>query len=147
MHQPAMQGRMVCLNQIYLMANLKDPASQPTQAFHIELKCFMKKKKFSPFLSKKPEICYICICFEIFHFFKIKTNLESQIFGQSIGLKPGEHIVQLILTQFRLKFIYSEKATHFCEISTSNLSYVVTVEISQNFVAFSEYMNFIKLSV
>ena len=45
-----------------------------------------------------------------------------------------------------LKFIYSEKATKFCEISTVYLSYVVTVkytvEISQNFVAFSEYMNF-----
>ena len=45
-----------------------------------------------------------------------------------------------------LKFIYSEKATKFCEISTLDLSYVVTVkstvEISQNFVAFSEYMNF-----
>ena len=45
-----------------------------------------------------------------------------------------------------LKFIHSEKATKFCKISTLNLSYVVTVkstvEISQNFVAFSEYMNF-----
>ena len=45
-----------------------------------------------------------------------------------------------------LKFICSEKATNFCEISTVDLSYVVTVkstmEISQNFVAFSEYMNF-----
>ena len=46
----------------------------------------------------------------------------------------------------KLKFIYSEKATKFCEISTLLLSYVVPVkskqEISQNFVAFSEYMNF-----
>ena len=45
-----------------------------------------------------------------------------------------------------LKFIYSEKATKFYEISTVDLSYVVPVksmvEISQNFVAFSEYMNF-----
>ena len=45
-----------------------------------------------------------------------------------------------------LKFIYSEKATKFFEISTVDLSYVVTVksamDISQNFVAFSEYMNF-----
>ena len=45
-----------------------------------------------------------------------------------------------------VKFIYSEKATKFCEISTLLLSYVVPVkskvEISQNFVAFSEYMNF-----
>ena len=45
-----------------------------------------------------------------------------------------------------IKFIYCEKAANFCEISTLDLSYVVTVkstvEISQNFVAFSEYMNF-----
>ena len=44
-----------------------------------------------------------------------------------------------------IKFIYSEKATKFCEISTVDLSYVLTVkstvEISQNFVAFSEYKN------
>ena len=49
-----------------------------------------------------------------------------------------------------LKFIYSEKAAKFCEISTLLFSYVVpvksNVEISQNFVAFSEYMNFIKAS-
>ena len=45
-----------------------------------------------------------------------------------------------------LKFVYSEKATKFCEISTLLLSTVHTgkskVEISQNFVAFSEYTNF-----
>ena len=48
---------------------------------------------------------------------------------------------------FFIKVIYSDKATNFCEISTVDLSYVVVtvksmVEISQNFVAFSEYMNF-----
>jgi len=47
---------------------------------------------------------------------------------------------------FQLKFIYSEKATNFWEISTLDLSYIVTVkstvEISQNFVPFSEYMKF-----
>ena len=45
-----------------------------------------------------------------------------------------------------LKFIHSEKTTKFCKTSTVDLSYVVsvksTVEISENFVAFSEYMNF-----
>ena len=49
-----------------------------------------------------------------------------------------------------LKFIYSEKATKFCEISTNYLTYVLPVkwlvEISQNFVAFSEYIN-IKLKL
>ena len=48
--------------------------------------------------------------------------------------------------KFMVKFIYSEKATKFCKISILLLSYVVPVkskeEISQNFVAFSEYMNF-----
>ena len=45
-----------------------------------------------------------------------------------------------------VKFIYSEKATKFCEIFALILSYVVPVkskvEILQNFEAFSEYMNF-----
>ena len=47
----------------------------------------------------------------------------------------------------KLIFIYYEKATNFCEISTIDLSYVVmiksAVEILQTFVGFSEYMNFI----
>ena len=51
----------------------------------------------------------------------------------------------VILGQLWLKFIYSEKATKFCEIFILLLSYVVPVKskvkISQNFVAFSEYMN------
>ena len=46
----------------------------------------------------------------------------------------------------QVKFIYSEKATKFCKISKLLLSYVVPVkskvEILQNFVAFSECMNF-----
>ena len=46
----------------------------------------------------------------------------------------------------QVKFIYSEKATKFCEISTLLLSVCTVdkskVEISQNFVAFSEYTNF-----
>ena len=45
-----------------------------------------------------------------------------------------------------IKFIYSEKATKFCKISTLLLIVCTVVkskvEISQNFVAFSEYMNF-----
>ena len=52
---------------------------------------------------------------------------------------------------FRLhakKFIHSERAAKFCEIFTLLLSYVVPVKskakISQNCVAFSEYMNFTK---
>ena len=47
-----------------------------------------------------------------------------------------------------LKFIYSEKATKFCEIFPLLLTTVHTVtskgKISQNFEDFSEYMNFTK---
>ena len=46
-----------------------------------------------------------------------------------------------------IKFIYSEKATKFCEIFPLLLTTVHTVrskgKILQNFVAFSEYINFI----
>ena len=49
-----------------------------------------------------------------------------------------------------LKFIYSEKATKFCEIFNLILSYVVPVKskvkILQNFVAFSENINFTSLN-
>ena len=45
-----------------------------------------------------------------------------------------------------LKFIPSEKAKELCKISTLDLTGTKldksTVEILQNFVAFSEYMNF-----
>ena len=45
-----------------------------------------------------------------------------------------------------VKFVYSEKVRKFCEISTVDLSFEVTVkstvEVLQNFVAFSEYVNF-----
>ena len=56
---------------------------------------------------------------------------------------PWEFINQ---TRGQLKFIYSEKATHFCEIFTADLSFVVsvksTVKILSIFVAFLENMNF-----
>ena len=56
--------------------------------------------------------------------------------------------VNFLMQITRIWFVYSEKATRFCEISNLLLSTVHTdkskVEISQNFVAFSEYMNFKK---
>ena len=46
-------------------------------------------------------------------------------------------------------YINSENATKFCEIFTLLLSYVVPVKskvkILQNFMVFSEYMNFTKM--
>ena len=58
------------------------------------------------------------------------------------------HFLDVHCDRRRVKFIYSEKAKIFLEISSVDLSYVVTVkytvDISQNFVAFSEYMKFMK---
>ena len=54
-----------------------------------------------------------------------------------------------IIPFIQLQFIYSEKATKFWEISIVDLSYAVpvktTVDILQNFEAFSEYMNLMLL--
>jgi hypothetical protein len=67
----------------------------------------------------------------------IKFTREFKITTRA---KTAQQLPDLFLT---IKFIYFEKATKFCEIFT----YVVPVKskekISQNFVAFSEYMNFI----
>ena len=72
---------------------------------------------------------HVTLCFS---FYKRATFKRRSYLGKNV---------------FILKFIYSEKATKFCEISNVDLSYVVPVqskvEISQNFVAFSEYMIFI----
>ena len=70
-----------------------------------------------------------------------KINLGTYIFSTYVSSKCDE-----VVKFSTLKFIYSEKATKFCEISTLLLTTVHTVkskvEISQNFVAFSEYVNF-----
>ena len=71
------------------------------------------------------------------------TRFLTEIFSQFLKMSKikFENFLSLIV-----KFIYSEKATKFCKIFTLLLSYVVSckskVKILQNFVAFSEYMNF-----
>ena len=54
------------------------------------------------------------------------------------------------LQNMHIKFLYSEKATKFEEIILLVLTLLDIVKtkrmISSNFVAFSEYMNFIRLS-
>ena len=84
------------------------------------------------------EMCYLLL----------PCTASNQIDHPKLWIKgcTNEVIFCKIHSKMELKFIYPEKATNFCEISTVDLSYVVTVkspvEISQNFVAFSEYMNF-----
>ena len=65
--------------------------------------------------------------------------------GEVVPAFPPNSIEHL---NFSAGIIYSEKATKFCEIFPLLLTAVHRVKgkgmISQNFVAFSEYMNFIK---
>ena len=73
----------------------------------------------------------------------------NRIRGLAVSLSSlnGLPIPRICHPWISVKFIYSEKATKFCEISTLLLTGTTQdkskVEISQNFVAFSEYMNFI----
>ena len=75
---------------------------------------------------------------------KVSSNNGKKsvyIFLERLGFKTFLHKVHQLI-----KLIYSEQATSFCEISTLLLTGTTQdkskVEISQNFVAFSEYMNF-----
>ena len=88
------------------------------------------------------EVWMLNICFELFILFTTTKNSLfhwPKFFGGNNTKLSKEWICLW-------KFIYSEKAINFCQISTLGFSYVetvkCTVEISQNFVAFSEYMNF-----
>ena len=67
-----------------------------------------------------------------------KTWYYEKWVGRHASFPPSRYV--------KLKFIYSEKATKFCEIFTLLLTGTTydksKVEILQNFVAFSEYKNF-----
>ena len=75
------------------------------------------------------------------------TNLVAILDSNSSKGAFTNYLKNMFLAFFdRVKFIYSEKATKFCEIFPLLLTTVHTVKskrkISQNFVAFSKYMNF-----
>ena len=98
--------------------------------------------------------------------FKRRNRVRQEVFGEKISTKAlgtfklvfllGKANNQTDLHQLDqeahhyggmyVKFIHSEKATKFCEIFPLLLTTVHTVKskgkISQNVVAFSEYMNF-----
>ena len=69
-----------------------------------------------------------------------------QAFQEVLTIEACQKIMKMINDNL-LKLIYSEKATKFWEISTLLLTVSIVkskLEISQTFVAFSEYMNFTK---
>ena len=71
-----------------------------------------------------------------------KTDISVNVF--KIAINPHSMLVRNLKKV--LKFIYSQKATKFFKISPLLLTALHTVKIkgkiSQNFVAFSEYMHF-----
>ena len=71
-----------------------------------------------------------------------KTDISDNVF--KIAINPHSMLVRNLKKV--LKFIYSQKATKFFKISPLLLTALHTVKIkgkiSQNFVAFSEYMHF-----
>ena len=77
---------------------------------------------------------------------------QNSLNSNSLSLEQEQqHLGRHFLIEYHgegtyLKFIYSEKAKNFCEISTVDLTVTTyhksMVEISQKVVAFSEYMNF-----
>ena len=76
---------------------------------------------------------------------RCQGNLLKDIVNKTVGrLQPFFTYVL-----FSVKIIYPEKVTKFCKISTLLLTVCTVVKskvkISQNFVAFSEYMNFTRL--
>ena len=80
-----------------------------------------------------------------YNYFNLNAKIASvfliwESLIDSKDLYPTKSRIRIL--ECHLKFIFSEKATKFCEVSTLLLSYVVPVkskvEISQNFVAFLE---------
>ena len=80
---------------------------------------------------------------EAFFIHRIRVFMDSAISSISIEQVILIFVKYLVKTN---KFVYSEKATKFCEIFTLLLTTVHTtkskVKISQHFEAFSEYMSF-----
>ena len=100
----------------------------------VETKLGDKKGQVRPCLSTKEDRDFLLKNLEYI------DTIGSDHAPHTVEEKTGKNGKSIILD------IYSEKTTKFCEISTLLLSFVVPVkskvEISQNLVAFSEYMNF-----
>ena len=88
---------------------------------------------------------FVAILFDIFNIGSKSYTSKNEGFHRNFNpLKYQEYI--LSSSYGLVNFIYSEKATKFCEIFPLLLTVCTVVKskgkISQNFVAFSEYMNF-----
>ena len=84
--------------------------------------------------------------FQVSSLIIIKKSIKNFSFFHKKWTEFGWGQMSTKQLKMLFKFIYSEKTAKFCEIFTLLVSYVVPVKskvkILQNFVAFSEYMNF-----
>ena len=94
------------------------------------------------------DICHVFLSrYESVHHLVVHS-LKARLYTGAFPPIPALLHSKIVLFKkfFILKFIYSKKATEFCEIFTLLMSYGVPVkskmQFSQNFVAFSDYMNF-----
>ena len=90
-----------------------------------------------PLPSKIPKSATSCLVAGFFFWQFCESFKSSQLirspkyrkkYRNYITIKVKLHI-KILYIYLQVKFIYSEKATKFCEIFTSHLSYVVTVRI------------------
>ena len=102
-------------------------------------------KIFAYYWRRKLGKSYTILYFQIGYFFLLFSfyqNSLSFVAEWSFWINNSKFLILKIV-----KFIYSEKSTKFCEIFPLLLTVCTVVKskgkISQNFVAFSEYMNFI----
>ena len=117
--------------------------------FRISLYIMQKHQSFFNWIKELN--CSFVYGFRQFTFvwFDCRMEVSKQNFEIPWLLNKNHHDNKIFLNNWIfLKFIiiYSKKATKFCKISNLLLTGITLdkklVEISQNFVAFSEYMNF-----
>ena len=127
---------------LYVSRNVNVADSNIGKKVAFERKIFTQKKK------------QLCSYFQLASF--VSGSNPNQIFLCSpnffifVNFNIGNACIIKVVTGCRVstlvKFIYSEKATKFCKIFTLLLTGTTQdkskVKILQNFVAFSEYMNF-----
>ena len=110
-------------------------------------KSFCNTEMNTVFLSNQVERCVkasrqLLFCYQRF----LPFTMAFHSMAKANLNKSQELVTNMNSASKYIKFIYSEKATKFREIFTLLLTVCTVVKskvkISQNFVAFSEYMNF-----
>ena len=118
------------ISQFRIFANLKEWINE----------YFQTSNMFSYMISRK-------INSEFSHLFFTQAKINIMVFWQKLLYIKLSRILESSSKFLDLKFIYSEKATKFCELFTLLTFVLCSANQKQveEFVAFSEYMNFEEL--